>query len=120
MVNQAAIADWLITSILGVVLLILVVGVLFWMGGAITAHRNIRKINERSEVLRKKVEVGLERGSRLSSHRQFSAMKANTPRRNADESRTGGAFVLDGHHAISSGNSCSGSSSASDSGGSCD
>lgn len=117
MANQAAILNWLIAGILGVVLLILVVGVLFWIVGAISAHRNIRKMEKQRGDLRKRVDAEFARGSRLTNH-WFSAMKTNCPRRSTDESRSGGDFTLGGNRFGD--DSCSGSSSSSSSGSSND
>ena len=113
MANQTAILNWLIAGILGVVLLILVVGVLFWIVGTVSAHRNIRKMEKQRGGLRKRVDAEFARGSRLTNHR-FSAMKTNCPRRSTDESRSGGGFTLGG--ATFGDDNCSGSSSSSDSG----
>ena len=63
MINQAAILNWLVIGILGVVLLILVGGVLSWIIGAISAHRNIRKMEERHGALRKRANAKFSVGS---------------------------------------------------------
>lgn len=81
---------------------------------AIARHRRSRRMSERIEALRKKSEVELNRGARLTSHRLHAARFNEV---DMGESRSGGAFFAAGYEGTPTG-SCSDSSSSSDSGGS--